>query len=153
YPDPIAVARDSEREGITVIGVTNLPSHFELGFPHVRSFRHVRLALGLHPLTANSHRAELPVFHRLLDKTSDVGEVGLDFSREGLSTRMEQETSFREVLAALTGRPKFVTLHSRGAEERVLELLSEYGVRPVVFHWYSGSLSVLENVAQCGHFF
>jgi TatD DNase family protein len=153
YPDALATACEAEREAVTTIGVTNLPSHFEAGLPHVRSFQHVRLAVGLHPLAAMSHAAELPAFRRLLDKTSYVGEIGLDFSTAGLPMRAEQEVSFREVLTALAGRPKFVTLHSRRAEERVLELLSEFGVGPVVFHWYSGSLAVLDEAAMRGHFF
>jgi TatD DNase family protein len=153
YPDALAAAREAERERVTTIGVTNLPSHFEAGLPHVRSFQYIRLAVGLHPLAANAHAAELPAFRHLLDKTSYVGEVGLDFSKEGLPTRAEQEASFREVLAALAGRPKFVTLHSRRAEGLVLDLLREFRVRPVVFHWYSGSLSVLDEAAKCGHFF
>lgn len=153
YQDPLATAREAEREGVTTIAVTNLPSHFEAGLPHIRPFRRVRLALGLHPLAAASHEAELPAFRRLLDLTSYVGEVGLDSSKEGIRNRERQEASFREVLAALVGRRKFVTLHSRGAERRVLELLSEFGVGPVVFHWYSGPLTVLGEAATCGHFF
>lgn len=152
YPDPAAAASQAEQDGVVTIGVTNLPSHFEAGLPHVRKFKRVRLALGLHPLASGSHRAELPAFRRLLPETSYVGEVGLDFSKEGAATRDEQEVSFREVLAALAGTKKFVTLHSRGAEARVLELLTEYGVGPVVFHWYTGPLDVLEDVIGRGHF-
>ncbi len=152
YPDPATAALEAERGGIVTIGVTNLPSHFEAGLPHVRKLKRVRLALGLHPLASGSHRAELPAFRRLLAETSYVGEVGLDFSKEGRATRDVQEASFREVLSALAGCRKFVTLHSRGAESRVLELLTEYGVGPVVFHWYTGPLDVLDEVLRLGHF-
>jgi len=152
YPDPAAAATQAERDGVVTIGVTNLPSHFQAGFPHVRKLKRVRLALGLHPLAAGSHRAELPAFRRLLSVTSYVGEIGLDFSKEGAATREEQETSFREVLSALACSPKFVTLHSRRAESRVLELLTEYGVGPVVFHWYTGPHDVLDELILRGHF-
>ena len=51
-PNPEAYIRQREKAGDIVIGMTNLPSHFEMGFPHVGGFRHIRLALGLHPLLA-----------------------------------------------------------------------------------------------------
>jgi TatD DNase family protein len=153
YPDPLAVAQEAEREKIVTVGVTNLPSHFEAGVPHVRQFRYVRLALGLHPLAARSHKSELPTFRQLVEKTSYIGEVGLDFSKEGAPTRAQQEESFREVLSVVSERPKLITLHSRGAEGRVLELLKEYDIRQAVFHWYSGSRSVLAEALSCGHYF
>ena len=32
-----------------VIGMTNLPSHFDMGYEHIRKYNKVRLALGFHP--------------------------------------------------------------------------------------------------------
>jgi TatD DNase family protein len=153
YPDPLATAREAERQGILTIAVTNLPSHFALGHPHLRSFRRVRLALGLHPLAATSHGIELELFRKLVGQTSYIGEVGLDYSKEGVATRALQEESFRQVLSIISGRRKFLTLHSRGAESHVLDLLTEHGVEQAVFHWYSGPLAVLDRVVACGHFF
>ena len=54
YPNPHAIARAVERQKILTIAVTNLPSHFEVGLPHLRGFRQIRPALGLHPLMAES---------------------------------------------------------------------------------------------------
>jgi TatD DNase family protein len=135
------------------IAVTNLPSHFALGHPHLRSFRRVRLALGLHPLAAASHGAEIENFRKLIDQTSYIGEVGLDYSKEGIATRARQEESFRQVLSMIAGRQKFLTLHSRGAETDVLGLLTEYGIERAVFHWFSGPLAVLDRVVASGHYF
>jgi TatD DNase family protein len=153
YPDPRAMARQAEREGTVTIAVTNLPSHFVLGYPHLRTFRRVRLALGLHPLTAASHAAEIETFRELVDQTSYIGEVGLDYSREGIGTRALQEESFRQVLSAIADKPKFLTLHSRGAETHVLDLLSEYRIDRAVFHWFSGPPAALDRVVASGHFF
>ena len=81
YPDPHAVAKEVERQGILTIAVTNLPSHFEMGQPHLRGFRRIRLALGLHPLMAEHHKKERSKFKQMLSRTSYIGEVGLDFSK------------------------------------------------------------------------
>lgn len=153
YPNPLAVARKAERAGVTTIAVTNLPSHFVIGRAHVEGLRRIRLALGLHPLLAESHEEELPAFERYFPLTSYIGEVGLDFSRDRRETRDQQVRSFRFVLALLAGQPKFVTIHSRGAEAAILELLQEFRVGPVVFHWYSGPIGTARAALSDGHYF
>lgn len=153
YPSPSGVALAAERAGITVIAVTHLPSHFEQGRSHVATLKRVRLALGLHPLLASQHADELPAFARLLPTTSYIGEIGLDFSKHGRSTRAVQVHSFREVLKLLRGNPRFVTLHSRGAEDETLSLLREYEITPAVFHWFSGSISSATRIADSGYYF
>jgi len=113
----------------------------------------MRLALGLHPLVAEQHGPERERFRALLDRTSFVGEVGLDFSREGMPTAELQIESFQFVLSAMASTAKFVTVHSRRAEARVLEMLKVAGRSPVVFHWYSGSIKNLKAALEDGHFF
>jgi TatD DNase family protein len=154
YPDPSGTALHAESAGVFVVCVTNLPSAFVAARPHLRQFKKVRLALGLHPLNAELHTdTELAEFKELVDQTSFIGEIGLDFSREGYATRDRQLHSFRFVLQSLRKQPKFVTIHSRRAENAVLELLQEEYPHPVVFHWYSGPLKTLEAAIGRGDFF
>jgi TatD DNase family protein len=153
YPRPTEVAAGADRAGILTVIVTNLPSAFERALPFVQPLRNIRLALGLHPLVAEQHGAERGMFAERVDKTSYIGEVGLDFSRAGYSTKELQIESFRFVLRALRGKPKFITLHSRRAESTVLDILEEEGRAPVVFHWYSGALADLKRALDLGHFF
>lgn len=152
FPNPHKVAEYSERNNITTIGVTNLPSHFEMGFPHVQKYRKVRLAIGLHPLYAEKHESEYAVFEKNIDRTSYIGEIGLDFSRDGISTKEQQIKSFRFILNLLSSRKKFITIHSRRAESTVLDLLQEYKISIAVFHWYSGSIKTLKQIIDKGYF-
>jgi TatD DNase family protein len=154
YPDPSRIALDAESDGVFVICVTNLPSAFLTARPHIRRFKKVRLALGLHPLNAELHtQKELSRFKELVDQTSFIGEIGLDFSREGYATRDRQTNSFRFVLQSLKNQPKFVTIHSRRAEAVALEMLRQEYPHPIVFHWYSGALKTLERAIAHGHYF
>jgi TatD DNase family protein len=153
YSNPMEVADRAERAGILTVMVTNLPSAFDRAYPHVQNFKYMRLALGLHPLTVNQHFSERRRFVELVDKTSFIGEIGLDFSRAGYGFRESQIESFKFVLASLNGKPKFITLHSRRAESTVLSLLHEEQRSPVVFHWYSGPLKTLELALSRGHYF
>lgn len=153
FPNPTKIADQADRAGVLTITVTNLPSAFDKAHPHVKQFKRLRLALGLHPLVAARHAAERQRFQELVDETSYIGEVGLDFSREGVATKAIQIESFRFVLQTLRGKAKFVTLHSRRAESVVLDMLGEEKRSPMVFHWYSGSLAVLQRVLDQGHYF
>lgn len=154
YADPSQTARNAERADVFVVCVTNLPSAFVAAQPHTRRFKKVRLALGLHPLNAELHtNEELSLFKELVSETSFIGEIGLDFSRDGYGTRDKQMISFQFALRCLQKRPKFITIHSRQAESAVLEVLQQEYPHPVVFHWYSGSLKTLETVIERGHFF
>ena len=152
-PQPETYIRQKERAGDIVIGMTNLPSHFQMGRPHLKGYKHIRLALGLHPLLAAENKTEIPLFKRLVDQTSYIGEIGLDFSREGISTKKEQITVLREVLGTIQGRNKIVSVHSRRAEKELLSLLCEYGIKNVIFHWYSGSVDLIPAILERGFYF
>lgn len=153
YPDPSGIAEQAARAGVLTIIVTNLPSAFDRAYPHVRSMRTMRLALGLHPLEAIRHASERARFRELVPMTSYIGEVGLDFSPAAVATKSLQLESFRFVLECVQGQRKFITVHSRRAEAELLDILQEQGIGPVVFHWYSGPLNVLQRALRAGHLF
>lgn len=154
YSKPTEVADRANRANVLTVLVTNLPSAFEKSYPHIKQFPNIRLALGLHPLLASQHQAERKSFQSLINKTSYVGEIGLDFSPAGFQTKDIQLDSFRFIFNTINKKPKFITLHSRRAESAMLDLLEEVNYPfPVVFHWYSGSVSVLEKAVEKGHYF
>lgn len=153
YSNPLEIANECESSGIITIGMTNLPSHFEMGYQHLRSFKKVRLALGLHPLYAPFHNDELPGFIRNIPNTSYIGEVGLDFSSEGQSSKEIQLSSFTRILSELKGLNKILSLHSRKAEKEVLELLIKHKIRYAIFHWYSGPLKLIDEIIKAGYYF
>jgi TatD DNase family protein len=152
FQNPETVAAQAAGRGVFIVAMTNLPSHFEAGLQHVRQLTGVRLSLGLHPLAAADHAREIGAFERCLPRTTFVGEVGLDFSRQGMATAERQVESFRQVIRLVAGKAKFISLHSRRAETAVLEVLKEQGVVGAVFHWYTGSLRTLDDILQGGHF-
>lgn len=152
-PNPEAYVRQKENAGDIVIGMTNLPSHFQIGQPFVMHYKHIRLGLGFHPLLAAENKKELTLFKRLIDETSYIGEIGLDFSREGYASKEEQITVLKEVLTTLRGKRKIVSVHSRRAEKELLGLLEEYNIENVIFHWYSGSVSLIPAILERGYYF
>ena len=152
-PQPEAYIRQRELAGDIVIGMTNLPSHFQMGQPHLRGYNHIRLALGLHPLLAAESKSEVTLFKRLVNQTSYIGEIGLDFSKEGLATRDEQVAVLRELLSAIRGKKKIVSVHSRKAEKELLALLCAYEIKNVIFHWYTGPVDLIPAILAQGYYF
>jgi TatD DNase family protein len=150
--NPIKYISENEKRKIVTIGMTNLPSHFQLGKDHVREYKYIRLALGLHPLRANDHKNEYSNFRKYINETSYIGEVGLDFSPDGFRTKEIQIKSFEFVLDCIQGEKKIISLHSRRAEKEVLEMISNRSIETAIFHWYSGSLNVLDKIINCGFF-
>ncbi|WP_026726153.1 Qat anti-phage system TatD family nuclease QatD [Flavobacterium sasangense] len=153
YPNPRKVLQDCVKADITVLAMTNLPSHFEKGYAYFQSLKKIRLALGMHPLMADSHKDEFGLFLKNIDKTSYIGEVGLDFSKAGIYTKDIQIDTFSKILKEVSGQKKILSIHSRKAEKEVLELLTNNNIHSAVFHWYSGGLNLIEAILEAGYFF
>ena len=113
----------------------------------------MRPAVGAHPLYADTiGEEEWATFELCLEKTSYVGEVGLDYSSSKPS-RSTQERAFTRVLTAVSERPKVLSVHSRRADQAVLDHLKGFDFTPVIFHWYSGPLGILDQIIDQGHYF
>jgi TatD DNase family protein len=153
YTNPESLIKEIDRDGMTVIGMTNLPSHFAIGYPRVKNYKRIRFALGLHPLFAEHHAFELPKFLELSQFTSYIGEIGLDFSKEGFSSKEIQINSFKQILNSLRHQKKLYSLHSRRAEKEVLSILQAYNVKAAIFHWYSGPLKLIDDIVKSDYFF
>jgi TatD DNase family protein len=153
YPNPKEVINELERLGIITIGMTNLPSHFKMGHPHIKNLKKIRLALGLHPLMASNHSQELPLFMKYLDYTSYIGEIGLDFAKDGIATKNIQLDSFEKILKAVSNKKKILSIHSRLAEKEVLIMLRKHKIENAIFHWYSGGLKLIDEIIDSGYYF
>ncbi len=156
YPNPLQVLNECEKRGVSVISMTSLPSHFELGYNHFKDKKKVRQALGYHPLLIDEYNeTEIEKFERLVNHTSYIGEIGLDFSKEGFKTKNAQLQVFKKILEITKKNPsnKIISLHSRGAEKETLEFLLEKDINSAIFHWYSGSIGVLEKIIDAGYYF
>ncbi len=142
-----------DRLGHSVIGMTNRPCYFKEGSKHIKPYKRIRLALGLHPLQLEDVAGDLMEFEDLVGQTSYIGEVGLDFSTEGKKTKDKQIGCFEEILGILSGKSKILSVHSRQAERTVLDLLDLFYQENVIFHWYTGSKDLIPEIVEHGYYF
>ena len=144
---------EKENSGDITLGMTNLPSHFALGFPHFKKLRKSRLALGFHPQLVHENLSEIDALRKLLPMTSYIGEIGLDFSRDFIKHKDCQLEYFDYICQNIRTQKKIISVHSRKAEREVLSTLKKHNIKNVIFHWYSGPLDLIDEIIGQGYFF
>jgi TatD DNase family protein len=153
FSKPFEIAKKAEDKGIITIAVTSLPEHFNLGYPHFANFKHVRLALGYHPMLVGNKKFDENLFRSLAIRTSYIGEIGLDFSEKDTSKRQMQIDTLQKIFNIIKDRPRLISLHSRRAEKSLFDLVNDNKLKKAVFHWYSGPLNLVDKLINAGHYF
>jgi len=109
----------------------------------------VYAAVGVHPERAGEFKAEqMGAFAELAraPKVVAVGEVGLDYHREGASLA-EQEPTFRAMIALARAARKPLVIHCREASEDTLRILREDWEPSLggVFHCFAGDAAAAKG--------
>jgi TatD DNase family protein len=153
YARPVDVLKRALSADVTVVSVTDLPSSYQALVVKLGRRAGVVPALGLHPLrAAAASPLERSLFDRLLARAPFVGEVGLDFSREGQASRRAQLQVFEAILSHSAIGSKVLTVHSRRAEAETIERLVAAQVSAIL-HWYSGPAKHIERALAAGILF
>ena len=114
--------------------------------------KYVIPAFGIHLWNAQRYVNKAKFVEKLIDKTEIVGEIGLDYYYvKDKSKYPAQRQVFSLFLSK--SRNKIVSVHTKGAEEEVLDLLRKYGNEKVVIHWFSGDFDVLREMTNEGYYF
>lgn len=151
--NPIAFIDGKEANGDIVIGMTSCPEHFNMGLPFIKNKRFIRLALGFHPQIANQIQSQFRSFIDLISKTSYIGEIGLDFSKEYIPFRDIQIEYFTKICQYLSSSRKIISIHSVKAENSVLDILERYQIKIPILHWFNGSATQIERAVNLGCYF
>src|SRR3989344_822767 len=131
--------------------------------------KNIRAALGIYPSTALKH--ELKEFGYELgykdfntkeelkwigknakeEKVFGIGEIGLDYfvvKNETKSQKDEQQDIFVQQLKLAKKINKPAIVHSRSAEEDVIQLLEEAKNKKVILHCFCGSKKLVKRVVE-----
>lgn len=119
-----------------------------------RRYPSVYAALGIHPQEVRSENVDFSEVECLIasPKVVAVGEVGLDYYWDRTHEKEQEEVFIAQIeMAERNDLPLIV--HSRAAERRVLEILGERVHHiPVVWHCFSGDVSLLQDVLSHGFY-
>ena len=149
--DRVAAIRQIEENSIYTIAVTNVPDLYRKELSEVVS-NYIRLGLGFHPELVHQYKNQIPMMWDLLPETRYIGEVGLDFVDK--TYEREQVAFFSELVerCRFDGN-KIVTIHSRKAVSKVLDILGDNYRFKAILHWFTGDKDELKEAVECGCYF
>ena len=149
--DRSVVIREIEQNQIYTIAVTNLPDLYRKEIREIKS-KYIRLALGLHPELVHQYKNQIRLMWDLLPEARYIGEVGLDFV--DITHQKEQVDFFCELIERCRyDEKKIITIHSRRAVSKVLEIIGyNFQFKPIL-HWFTGNRDELQEAIGRGCFF
>lgn len=150
HVDPGVDPRALESLGAVVFAATRTAEEFERA--RTRTDAVTVWGLGCHPgVVAAQGSYDEGQFASLLTEAAFVSEVGLDgVSRVPMERQVEVFTS---VLDQVARTPRLVSVHSKRATARTLELIAESGARGMILHWWLGSAAETRRALELGCLF
>jgi TatD DNase family protein len=113
-------------------------------------------ALGWHPWFIKELEidANLEFIESNIDKAVGVGEIGLDYhKRVRIAAGKDlQKLVLGKILEIARTHDKPALIHSRYAWRDALDMVVAAGLERVVFHWYTGTSSVLREIVERGYY-
>jgi TatD DNase family protein len=109
-------------------------------------------AIGYHPWQIREEEVEanLSFIRNHIEGCVALGEIGLDY-RIKVRKNLQQKI-FKDLLDIAFEHDKPVIVHCRYSHRKALEMLVEKDIRRAVFHWYSGSIDLLDEILNKGYF-
>jgi TatD DNase family protein len=109
---------------------------------------------GVHPWNAPQYVDRLRELDEAIEHSPLIGEIGLDhYFVDSASAHADQKKVLEYFLSAAAEQKKIISLHTKGAEKEMLELLDRYDIGRVIVHWYSGPLDIFRELAARGVYF
>jgi TatD DNase family protein len=112
-------------------------------------------SFGILPWFANEYMDRLDEVADLCENAIMLGEIGLDLaSSRNKSNKKEQLALLDVFLKAAEKHDMVLNLHFRGGiEPEGFEVLKSYNVKRAIFHWYSGTLELMDEINDEGYYY
>ena len=162
YPGLGQILEDITSRDTLVIAATSRPSEFRALRALIGQNRNVEVGLGMHPECAGSvyERTELEIFNEVVSDARWISEIGVDgyiadrvSANFGSVPGLAAQTRLFETMLELTDDSHCYSVHSRLAEDTVLDILVASSRQRVVLHSFSGSAESAKRVLDSGFIF
>ncbi len=165
-PQVLKRAEDAGVKAIISNGTNRLSNEKVLALS--KKYPVIKCAMGLYPIDLiglASDAAGVPVQKGPLDVDEElvwikkhkesivaIGEVGMDFHWDKEQHR-KQEDNFNAIIEFAKKIKKPLIVHSRAAEEKVIEVLEAQKAKRVVMHCFSGKKALVKKAIDLGFHF
>lgn len=143
----ISTLKKCEENGIEIISMSNdIRSHNLTSELINNGYRIYKQFIGYHPENVNQNRVEYieKIFNYIDSHQVDgIGEIGLDFNKTNKENQDLQIKIFTTFLELSEKKALPISIHSRKAQGKVLEILENYKIKPSL-HWFTGSKKQFE---------
>lgn len=155
YPDALKIVDKVNKENIFTLAVTTSPRAWIATSRVFEKYKNIYVSVGLHPEVVEAKANEVDLLIDCIKKSNFVGEVGIDGSARFSKSLSFQINVFERVLQECEAQNgKIISIHSRGAESTVLNLLNKYpNCGTPILHWFTGKVSELNSAIQFGCWF
>jgi len=150
-PKSLQEAKEAGVCGILAVGM-DIESNKKILQIAEANTRYVYPALGYHPWQIKDEEVEanLSFIRDHVEEGVALGEIGLDYK---IKVKKElQWRVFEELLDIAFESNKPIIIHCRYSHKRTFEMVKEKKIEKAVFHWYSGSLDLLDEILSRGYF-
>ncbi|MBR9699123.1 TatD family hydrolase [Candidatus Woesearchaeota archaeon] len=118
----------------------------------------VESALGFYPpdysrkaFNEEEFSDELAFISKNKDKIAAIGEIGMDY--KNVKDKELQKMIFTKLVKLAKNIDKPMLIHSRKAEEDVIDILEKEGAKKVIMHCFSGKKKLIERASDLGYYF
>ncbi len=110
---------------------------------------------GIHPWMAHSYGpSDVEAAAEQYASTVMINEIGLDTVwADSAATLCRQESLLQAQLSLAEKLNKPVTLHTKGAEQLVLDILQKYRIPGILIHWYDGPPDLIPGYLELNCYF
>ena len=149
----IAIEEINQNEILTLANSMDIES-YELNKEFAKRSKYIIPSFGIHPWKAKDFKGNLEDLNKYIKESKLIGEIGLDFFwEEDKSTYEKQKEIFYYILEESIEENKFISMHTKGAEEEIYNSLKGLNYNKVIVHWYSGDIKILEKFIELGCYF
>jgi TatD DNase family protein len=150
-PRSLEEAKEEGVCGIVAVGMDSASNQKVLRIAGANP-RYVYPALGYHPWEIKEEEVEtnLSFIRDHVEEGVALGEIGLDYKIK-VKKDLQWEV-FGKLLDIAREFNKPVIIHCRYSHRRAVEMAKDKRIKKAVFHWYSGSVDLLEEILSTGYF-
>ena len=117
----------------------------------------IKPALGLYPLDLEKlNQKQIDDFFIFLESKIKnifaIGEVGLDFSKENFN-KEKQIKYFKKFLSLSEKYNKPLIIHSRKAEEQIVDIITSSSNKKIIMHCFCGNFKLIKKLIEHGVYF
>lgn len=149
----LAIKDINENKILTLANSMDIES-YKLNKEFEKRSKYIISSFGIHPWKAKDFKGNLEDLNKYIKESKLIGEIGLDFFwEEDKSTYEKQRKIFNYILDESIKENKFISIHTKGAEEEIYNILKNKEYNKVLIHWYSGDLDILKKLIDLGCYF